>query len=217
MTGRYEMLLEQNADVPVRDGAILHANVYRPNANRRFPVLMTFGPYGKDVPLREFMQEAWDRLNKTYPEILAASSCKPSCSSGRIQKCGSRTATWSSMWTLVARANHRADSIRTLLRRFATSTTPLNGQGRSPGAAGRSGCSAFLIMPRGNGLSPQCGRRISRQFYLGRAPTTFIATAHVRTGSTQADFSNVGGTAAFCATNTEIQIPTVETSTPVNA
>src|SRR6266566_3204010 len=76
MTGRYEMLLEQNADVPMRDGAILQANVYRPNADGRFPVLMTFGPYGKDVPLREFMQEAWDRLNATYPEILAASSCK---------------------------------------------------------------------------------------------------------------------------------------------
>jgi predicted acyl esterase len=76
MTRQYEMLLEQNADVPVRDGAILQANVYRPKANGRFPVLMTFGPYGKDVPLREFMQEAWDRLNTTYPEILAASSCK---------------------------------------------------------------------------------------------------------------------------------------------
>src|SRR5262245_27358761 len=76
MSGQYEMLLEQNADVPIRDGAILRANVYRPNADGCFPVLMTFGPYGKDVPLREFMQEAWDRLNATYPEILAASSCK---------------------------------------------------------------------------------------------------------------------------------------------
>ena len=76
MTRRHEMLVEQNADVPMRDGAILHANVYRPTAVGRFPVLMTFGPYGKDVPLREFMQEAWDRLNTTYPEILAASSCK---------------------------------------------------------------------------------------------------------------------------------------------
>src|SRR5262250_3102449 len=76
MSGQYEMLLEQNTDVPMRDGAILRANVYRPNAGGRFPVLMTFGPYGKDVPLREFMQEALDRLNTTYPEILAASSCK---------------------------------------------------------------------------------------------------------------------------------------------
>jgi hypothetical protein len=27
MTRRHEMLVEQNADVPMRDGAILHANV----------------------------------------------------------------------------------------------------------------------------------------------------------------------------------------------
>src|ERR1700730_7454098 len=75
MTARHEMLLEQNAPVPMRDGAILRANVFRPRSDGRFPVLMTFGPYGKDVPLREFMQEAWDRLNETYSEILAASSC----------------------------------------------------------------------------------------------------------------------------------------------
>lgn len=73
---RYGMLVETNVGVPMPDGAILRANVYRPDAPGRFPVLMTFGPYGKDVPLRQFMQEAWDRLNETYPEILAASSCK---------------------------------------------------------------------------------------------------------------------------------------------
>src|SRR4029077_4135160 len=70
------MTLERDAEIPMRDGAPLRANIYRPDGPGRFPVLMTFGPYGKDVPLREFMQEAWDRLNATYPEILAASSCK---------------------------------------------------------------------------------------------------------------------------------------------
>jgi uncharacterized protein len=70
------MILDRDTEVPMRDGAMLRANVYRPDADGRFPVLMTFGPYGKDVPLREFMQDAWDRLNETYPEILAASSCK---------------------------------------------------------------------------------------------------------------------------------------------
>jgi uncharacterized protein len=77
MTGRHKILVEQNADVPMRDGAILRANVYRPNSDGRFPILMTFGPYGKDVPLREFMQEAWDRLNKTYPEILVSNFQNP--------------------------------------------------------------------------------------------------------------------------------------------
>jgi putative CocE/NonD family hydrolase len=70
------MILDRDAEIPMRDGAILRANIYRPAADGQYPVLMTFGPYGKDVPLREFMQEAWDRLNATYPEILAASSCR---------------------------------------------------------------------------------------------------------------------------------------------
>ena len=70
------MILDRDAEIPMRDGAMLRANVYRPDTDGRCPVLMTFGPYGKDVPLREFMQEAWDRLNETYPEILAASSCR---------------------------------------------------------------------------------------------------------------------------------------------
>jgi predicted acyl esterase len=70
------MILDRDAEIPMRDGARLRANIYRPDGAGQFPVLMTFGPYGKDVPLREFMQEAWDRLNQTYPEILAASSCK---------------------------------------------------------------------------------------------------------------------------------------------
>src|SRR5215469_73623 len=168
MTGQYEMLLEQNADVPVRDGAILHANVYRPNA------------------------------------------------SGRIPRCGSRMAMSLSMWTPVVPVSLRVGSIQILLRSFVTSMMRLSGRAPSRGAAARSGCLGFPITLQGNGLSPRCGHRISRQFYLGRAPTTFIATAHVRTGSTQADFSNVGGTAAFCATNTAIRIPTVGTSTPAN-
>jgi hypothetical protein len=70
------MILDRDVEIPMRDGARLRANVFRPDGPGQFPVLMTFGPYGKDVPLREFMQEAWDRLNETYPEILAASSCK---------------------------------------------------------------------------------------------------------------------------------------------
>jgi len=76
MPAPHSMLVETNVAIPMRDGAVLRANIYRPDAPGQFPVLMTFGPYGKDVPLRQFMQEAWDRLNETYREILAASSCK---------------------------------------------------------------------------------------------------------------------------------------------
>ncbi len=70
------MILDKDVAVPMRDGAILRANVFRPQAEGRFPVLATFGPYGKDVHLSQFMPPAWERIQQHHPEILAASSCK---------------------------------------------------------------------------------------------------------------------------------------------
>ena len=75
-TTKYDMVMERNTGIPMRDGATLRGDVFRPKAEGKFPVLMTFGPYGKDVPLKEFMQEAWDAIEKFYPDILANSSCK---------------------------------------------------------------------------------------------------------------------------------------------
>jgi len=68
--------LDKDLAVPMRDGASLRANVFRPAAPGRFPVLMTLGPYGKDVHLSQFMPEAWEALKRRHPEILKASSCK---------------------------------------------------------------------------------------------------------------------------------------------
>ena len=76
MADRYEMVVDQDIGIPMRDGAVLRANFYHPKAEGKFPVLMSFGPYGKDVPLKEFMAEAWETLEKFYPEILQTSSCK---------------------------------------------------------------------------------------------------------------------------------------------
>jgi putative CocE/NonD family hydrolase len=84
MTMRYEMQLDKDVAVPMRDGASLRANVFRPvvpadapaGSSTRFPVIMTLGPYGKDVHLSQFMPEAWEALQRRHPEILAASSCR---------------------------------------------------------------------------------------------------------------------------------------------
>lgn len=70
------MILDKDVAVPMRDGASLRANVFRPDGPGRFPVLMTLGPYGKDVHLSQFMPEAWEALKRRHPEILRASSCK---------------------------------------------------------------------------------------------------------------------------------------------
>lgn len=70
------MLLDKDVAVPMRDGAVLRCNVFRPDAPGTFPVLMTLGPYGKDVHLSQFMPEAWEALKRRHPEVLEASSCK---------------------------------------------------------------------------------------------------------------------------------------------
>ncbi|HET7201499.1 MAG TPA: CocE/NonD family hydrolase [Burkholderiales bacterium] len=76
MKTRHRMRLDKDVAVPMRDGAQLRANVFRPEEGGRFPVLMTLGPYGKDVHLSQFMPEAWEVLGRRHPEILEASSCK---------------------------------------------------------------------------------------------------------------------------------------------
>jgi len=70
------MILDKDVAVPMRDGAVLRCNVFRPDTPGTFPVLMTFGPYGKDVHLSQFMPEAWEALKQRHPEVLKASTCK---------------------------------------------------------------------------------------------------------------------------------------------
>jgi hypothetical protein len=42
------MIVEKNVAVPMRDGVVLRADVYRPDAAGRFPTLVNRTPYGKD-------------------------------------------------------------------------------------------------------------------------------------------------------------------------
>ena len=45
----YRVIRERNVPAQMRDGTTLHADVYRPDAPGRFPVLVSRGPYGKDT------------------------------------------------------------------------------------------------------------------------------------------------------------------------
>ena len=49
----YGLLYEKDVAVQVSDGTVLRANVYRPDAEGRFPVVMAKGAYGKDVHFRD--------------------------------------------------------------------------------------------------------------------------------------------------------------------
>ena len=49
----YPYIFEKNVSAPLSNGGLIRCNVYRPkdsDAGTKFPVLATYGPYGKDVP-----------------------------------------------------------------------------------------------------------------------------------------------------------------------
>jgi len=45
---RYEVLIERNVPARMRDGVVLRADVFRPKAEGRFPVLLARSPYNKE-------------------------------------------------------------------------------------------------------------------------------------------------------------------------
>ncbi|HEY2526545.1 MAG TPA: CocE/NonD family hydrolase [Xanthobacteraceae bacterium] len=46
----YRVVVDKDVDVPMRDGAQLKADVFRPDAPERFPAIVNLGPYQKDKP-----------------------------------------------------------------------------------------------------------------------------------------------------------------------
>lgn len=63
------MLIETDVEITVRDGVRLRANVYRPDHAGCFPVLMTVGPYGKDVLFEVFNKRAYDLIDDRGPLV----------------------------------------------------------------------------------------------------------------------------------------------------
>src|SRR3954471_14856349 len=65
-------------DVPIRmdDGIVLRADVFRPDAPGRYPVILGHGPYGKGLDFDEGFPGRWSLLVKEHPEVGRGSSCK---------------------------------------------------------------------------------------------------------------------------------------------
>lgn len=53
------LIFEKNVSIPLAaDGTVIRCNVYRPQAEGKYPVLVTYGPYGKDIYYGEYVASA---------------------------------------------------------------------------------------------------------------------------------------------------------------
>jgi uncharacterized protein len=61
----YQLIVEKDVSIEVRDGAKLYADVFRPNDQGQFPAIITLGPYPKDIHFNDWHP---DRIND-HPDL----------------------------------------------------------------------------------------------------------------------------------------------------
>ena len=68
------MRIEWDVPIKVDDGLVLRADVYRPDAEARYPVILTYGPYAKGLAFQDGYPSAWQRMVAEHPDVAAGSS-----------------------------------------------------------------------------------------------------------------------------------------------
>jgi predicted acyl esterase len=70
------MRIDWDVPIPMDDGIVLRADVFRPVGDGRYPVILSHGPYAKGLAFQEGYPSAWERMASAHPEVTAGSSNK---------------------------------------------------------------------------------------------------------------------------------------------
>jgi predicted acyl esterase len=71
---RHDMRIDWDVPIPMDDGIVLRADIFRPAGQGRFAVLLSYGPYAKGLAFQEGYPSAWDRMVHDHPDVAAGSS-----------------------------------------------------------------------------------------------------------------------------------------------
>jgi hypothetical protein len=70
------MRVDWDTPIEMDDGIVLRADLFRPIAAGRYPVILSYGPYAKGLAFQEGYKGNWARLIKSAPEVLEGSTNK---------------------------------------------------------------------------------------------------------------------------------------------
>ena len=68
------MRTDWDVPIPMDDGVVLRADVFRPDDEGRYPVIMTHGPYAKWLAFQEGFARQWANLETEHPDAVTGSS-----------------------------------------------------------------------------------------------------------------------------------------------
>src|SRR5665213_3343905 len=70
------MRIDWNVPITMDDGLVLRADVFRPAKDGQFPVILTYGPYAKNLAFQDGYPSAWNIMAEKHPDVPAGSSNK---------------------------------------------------------------------------------------------------------------------------------------------
>ena len=70
------MQIEWDVPITMDDGVVLRADIFRPMGDGKYPVIITYGPYGKGLDFKEGYKTAYEILESDYPDSLQGTSGK---------------------------------------------------------------------------------------------------------------------------------------------
>ena len=71
---RAGMTIDWDVPIVMEDGLTLRADVFRPMASGRYPVLLSYGPYAKGLAFQEGYPSAWQKMVSEHPDVPYGSS-----------------------------------------------------------------------------------------------------------------------------------------------
>ena len=73
------MRIDWDMPIKLKDGLVLRCDIYRPIKQGRYPVILTYGPYGKWLHFEDVYKEQWDRMCQEHPDVPTGSTNKYQC------------------------------------------------------------------------------------------------------------------------------------------
>jgi predicted acyl esterase len=68
------MRIDWDVPITVDDGLVLRADVFRPEGPGKFPVILSYGPYGKWLHFEDLYTDQWRRMVEQHPDVPAGST-----------------------------------------------------------------------------------------------------------------------------------------------
>ena len=68
------MRIDWDVSIPMDDGTVMSADVFRPDGDGTYPAIVSYGPYAKGLRFQDGYPNQWDKMVADHPTVAAGSS-----------------------------------------------------------------------------------------------------------------------------------------------